>query len=799
MAVAPPVKIEVRSQPSPVRGEVAVRYAASFLNTFIAIGAAATAPNLPRSFLVLLVAITLVGLPVSLVLREVLARSQRVLMTRGLISLAQSVFVVVLVLLLVLDPLQRRVGTTLLSPDFFRGFFYHHDADDAILLILQVISIIMVCRCLVLVSDKDTVLSSVPSFCVLVLLIVVERKPGVVVFFVLWAATAAVLFALDQRQEVARRATAFVPAALPGQNVTLSARTLAGLMAFSLVCAIALSYAFTSRVENRTAAEGWVSSLAMKLTQFATALPEVSVNAGPERQIDFTTGPALPTRSPLWRINAQDVQTGQYLTPNYWRMFTLAFYNGTSWSPGELKVARVPLSDVGNVGLHRTLPLRPQPVAPLESPGGPPTRRRIAYNVGKYLPGGFNDLSDFGAPTRPVRVRAVALQQNIGFIPALPVPHYVALPSSRSYGTSSLPDFIAAPADGSVDVRFIEANQSLNVICDVPPSEAYGVPGDDAPLKIGQGRNTRAALRPDERQLYLQLPEGLERVKRLTEQILNSETPDASNYAKALHLAHALQARAAYTLRPPALPEDRDATDFFLFDSRRGYCTYFAGALAVMCRTAGIPARVVSGFTVGDRRPNSFTYLVREANAHAWTEVWVPNWGWATVDATPPAERGDNAADWWTNWADALTTTLDSVRAWFVAQSRTLLVILIISVGLGLLLLRERATLPTRRLTALRLKRRVSDTAARRTIDEVYERAAHALEKRFRARTAWETPHEWLDAALSCVPLKQPAPLQRLTTLYVQALYSPRELGADESADAWRAFSELSWEIDKKT
>lgn len=786
MALAPPVKLDVRSRPTTLRGEMAIRYGAAYASTLTSIAATATLPSVPRSFVLLLLVITLLGLPVSLGLRLSGLRLGTWQIPRFLLAALVSAITVVMVLFIVVQPLQERTGAGLLSPDFFRAFFYRHDADDAILVVLQVISLIMVCRCLVVITDKDAVLCTVPAFCVLVLLIVVERQPGVVAFFLLWAVTASVLFALDHRQEVSRHATVYVPALLPGQNTALSARTLGGVMAFSLLCAAILSYTVTSRIDNRSSAEGWISSMAMKLTQFATALPEVSVNAGPERQIDFTSGPALPTRSPLWLIGAQDIRTGQFLTPAYWRMFTLSRYNGSSWMQSDDPALRVPIEKLGNVGLVRPLPLRPDPAS---YAGGVERSLSKGFDVARYLPRGPRSQLEFGAPVRAIRVRVTARQANIGFVPHLPAPHYLSFQNPQ-------PDYLSVFPDRGLDARFIEASQGISIVCDVASGEDYGVPGDGPPRKTGASPNSRLRLTRRERQIYLQLPDTkLDRVAAFAKTTLQNAAPDDSNYAKALRLARALQRGATYTLRPPALPPGRDATDFFLFESRRGYCTYFAGALTVLCRASGIPARVVEGFTAGERRGSSFSYLVRESNAHAWTEIWVPGWGWATVDATPPAERGDNAADWWTQWADALTSVMDGAKLW-IARHRMMIIIMLSAVlMMGVVFFHERATLPARRLAALRLtRRRVSDRTARLTIDEVYERAAHTLQKRFRARTSWETPHEWLNAAQAALHLRDTAPLHRLTDLYVQAHYSPRELGAEESQDAWRALSRISWE-----
>jgi hypothetical protein len=72
---------------------------------------------------------------------------------------------------------------------------------------------------------------------------------------------------------------------------------------------------------------------------------------------------------------------------------------------------------------------------------------------------------------------------------------------------------------------------------------------------------------------------------------------------------------------------------------RRGYCEQYATSMAVMARTLDIPSRVVLGFTPGDLQSDG-TVIVRDANAHAWVELWMPQQGWVKFDPTP---RSDNA------------------------------------------------------------------------------------------------------------------------------------------------------------
>jgi transglutaminase-like putative cysteine protease len=86
----------------------------------------------------------------------------------------------------------------------------------------------------------------------------------------------------------------------------------------------------------------------------------------------------------------------------------------------------------------------------------------------------------------------------------------------------------------------------------------------------------------------------------------------------------------AYTLQPPLYGVD--GIDKFVFDGRQGFCEHFAGAFAFMMRAAGVPARVVGGYQGGDE--NGDYLIIRQADAHAWTEVWLAGEGWVRVDPT---------------------------------------------------------------------------------------------------------------------------------------------------------------------
>jgi transglutaminase-like putative cysteine protease len=87
-----------------------------------------------------------------------------------------------------------------------------------------------------------------------------------------------------------------------------------------------------------------------------------------------------------------------------------------------------------------------------------------------------------------------------------------------------------------------------------------------------------------------------------------------------------------YTLKPPTL--GTHSIDEFLFAGKRGFCEHFAGSFVFLMRAAGVPARVVTGYQGGEFNPLDDYWLVRQSDAHAWTEVWLEEHGWVRMDPT---------------------------------------------------------------------------------------------------------------------------------------------------------------------
>ena len=131
-------------------------------------------------------------------------------------------------------------------------------------------------------------------------------------------------------------------------------------------------------------------------------------------------------------------------------------------------------------------------------------------------------------------------------------------------------------------------------------------------------------------QRYLRLPRIPQRVRELAASLTE---PYANPYDQARAVESYLRTLGYSTeVAPP--PAGRDAVDYFLFDSQTGYCDYFSSAMAVMLRSVGIPARVVSGYATGTPNGDG-TFEVRDSNAHSWVEVYFPRYGWIEFDPTP--------------------------------------------------------------------------------------------------------------------------------------------------------------------
>ena len=171
---------------------------------------------------------------------------------------------------------------------------------------------------------------------------------------------------------------------------------------------------------------------------------------------------------------------------------------------------------------------------------------------------------------------------------------------------------------------------------------------------VGRGRIPEAIVhfRPfgDDGQPYVTYP-----LARRTRYEAVDETFRNSAYARTWRLAQRLRSAAetpfeyillvnaylhdgfGYSERPAQPDPGRAPLDAFLIDTKEGYCQHFSGAMALLLRMGGVPARVATGFSPGGYSDRRKAWIVRDTDAHAWVEAWFDELGWVTYDPTPDA------------------------------------------------------------------------------------------------------------------------------------------------------------------
>ena len=167
---------------------------------------------------------------------------------------------------------------------------------------------------------------------------------------------------------------------------------------------------------------------------------------------------------------------------------------------------------------------------------------------------------------------------------------------------------------------------------------------------------------------YLEVPAEN---KKVIDDILNengiSEDDSLDNVYKIIDL---FDNQYEYTLMPGKTPNGKDFVNYFLKESKKGYCSYFASSAVLMFRELGIPARYTGGYmvsttdsdymsedmysremdesVVAGMKKGEYTVYdieVNDSDAHAWTEVYIDNLGWVPVDVTPPSDDEDTSDD----------------------------------------------------------------------------------------------------------------------------------------------------------
>ncbi len=289
-------------------------------------------------------------------------------------------------------------------------------------------------------------------------------------------------------------------------------------------------------------------------------------------------------------------------------------------------------------------------------------------------------------------------------------------------------------------------------------------------VRFVPGARDRAALAPP-RAADLQLP------RRLRPRLEALARAWSAGAATPLEQLRALEARLVteYSYaRAFERPHGTDPVLDFLFSHKLGHCEYFATALALLARTLGIPTRLTMGYRVGEKSPFGY-YVVRQRNAHAWVEAWLPGAGWSTRDATPDdglLQNREHQAGYLASSLDALGVAYDEVTDWLgrLTLAETSLAWLTGSVVLAAIVARG-ARQRSRRA------RPPDDEAALPFMLPLLTRLAKAGHAR--------RPDEALEDWAQRLPDPEPARLiRRYTALRYGSEGDPRELASDVAACA---------------
>ena len=197
------------------------------------------------------------------------------------------------------------------------------------------------------------------------------------------------------------------------------------------------------------------------------------------------------------------------------------------------------------------------------------------------------------------------------------------------------------------------------------------------PMTYSGRSATRYRLEPEiaqQHRRWLMLPAGFNpQTRALASQWRQRYGNDSAAIVQAaLKLFH--DGGFRYTLAPA--PLGRNAVDDFLFETHEGFCEHYSSAFTVLMRAAGIPARVVTGYQGGYWNKLGNYLLVRNSDAHAWSEVWLAGRGWVRVDPTgavrpervnfgAAAAAGNQLAWYQSNWIQGVRNQWDIVNRWW--------------------------------------------------------------------------------------------------------------------------------------
>jgi transglutaminase-like putative cysteine protease len=373
---------------------------------------------------------------------------------------------------------------------------------------------------------------------------------------------------------------------------------------------------------------------AMLALAVAGALPLASAANGEEPWFDYKTfaegfGPDDPlgfdwghSYGPLsWPREGAEVLRVATPRPSYWKMRNLDEFDGREWLDGDPRLGRsdpelaLPPEWQVQAGWRETLRVTLRRMQTRDVLGAGTTlavedTSRIVGPAGE--PGTWRSQSEFrGGDSYTVK----------SYFPR-PSPQQLAESGAGADSRRAADLNLIVPVEG--EASGVPGARAIPVEVRFPPFQPRG--GDLIPHAVFptlvRSRDGDRALR---RSPYARTWRLARRLRR------DAETP----YEYVLAVNRYLQDGFTYDEDPGDIPPGRATLDAFLFDTKRGYCQQFSGAMGLLLRMGGIPTRVVTGFSPGGYSKSKRAWIVRDTDAHSWVEAWFDDWGWVTFDPTP--------------------------------------------------------------------------------------------------------------------------------------------------------------------
>jgi transglutaminase-like putative cysteine protease len=325
-------------------------------------------------------------------------------------------------------------------------------------------------------------------------------------------------------------------------------------------------------------------------------------------------------------VGPSDFALGETAPRYYWRSLTYNEYTGYGWITDGIQLFEY---RAGDLAVYKDS-FDPLGVSVSSAPVVPPGRRKVKAEVRavSYLGELLHAPGDLVTVDRDFRIAWRSSADAFGATVVMTdqtLTHVTARPKRAGEGA------IQATRTASVSEMFGQDTpniyQTESLVPAVGEVQLRAV-GSDYPAWV--------------RDRYLALPDQVPaRVLALARDLTATEpTP----YDRALAIESYLRT-FPYNLDLPSPKLERDVVDYFLFDLRQGYCDYYATSMVVLARAAGLPARLAIGYHTGTYDEVKRRYVVTEADAHAWVEIYFPGYGWIEFEPTAGVSPVHRPAD----------------------------------------------------------------------------------------------------------------------------------------------------------